>query len=64
MKHSFSSPLLWEDKYPRIVYSHNSAAETGEHSVPRHTDTAGIAPCETAAGKLTGMSHKEFATIR
>ena len=32
MKHSIYSPLLWEDKYPRIVYSHNGAADTGENS--------------------------------
>ena len=32
MKYSFSNPFLWEEKYPRIAYSHKGAADTGENS--------------------------------
>ena len=47
MKQSSCSPLLWEDNYPRIVCSHNGAADTGEHSasVPRHPADSTLFDC-------------------
>ena len=47
-----------------IVYSHNGAADTGEHStcVPRYA--AAITPCETAAGNWQGACNQEGIKLR
>ena len=47
MKQCSCSPLLWEYNYPRIVCSHNGAADTGEHSasVPRHPADSTLFDC-------------------
>ena len=42
MKHSFSNLLLWEDKYPMILDSHDGTADTGEHSTNLSRHTAGL----------------------
>ena len=80
MKHSFYSPLLWENKYPRIVYSHNGATDTREHStsVPSQKNVINFIEktlisntifsshglMTTPGGQLPGSSRVGFPTFK
>ena len=62
MKHSFYSLLLWEDSYPvhpKIVFSHNGAADTGEHPTVFQRKKQ-LVPGSALYNKMPGSLHREL----